>query len=98
MHIAARLVPCTPEAVNTGFGYHGCDIIVRELSSSGFAADSRHSLVSGTLVRLRLPGSGAMLARIKSCEGSRMVASFLNPVSRSRLGMTLGMTQDSCAA
>ncbi len=98
MHIAARLVPCTPEAVGSGFGYHGCDIVVRELSPSGFEADSRHNVIGGTLVRLRLPGSGSMLARVDKCEGSRMQASFLNPISQSRLGMTLGLGQASRAA
>jgi hypothetical protein len=98
MHIAARLVPCSPESASQNFGYHGCDIVVRELSPLGFEADSRHDLTSGTLVRLRLPGAGAMLARVDRCEGSKLLASFLNPVSHARLGMTVGMARATQAA
>ncbi len=92
MYIAARLALCAT-ATAPGVGYHGCNIVVRELSQTGFVADARLEVTAGELVRLRLPGAGAMLARIEKNNDGSVAASFLNPVSYSRLGLTLGMTR-----
>jgi hypothetical protein len=101
MYIAARLamqspcerrdeervtaVPPTPTA-----SFHGRNIVVRELSENGFEADSIHDFPVGSLVRIRLPGAGAALARITDAEPGKLCASFVNPVGRARLAMTLG--------
>jgi hypothetical protein len=53
-----RVTPPSPTA-----SFHGRNIVVRELSESGFEADSIHDFPVGSLVRIRLPGAGAALAR-----------------------------------
>jgi hypothetical protein len=92
MYIAARLALCATASA-PGVGFHGSDIVVRALSPTGFQAESRAAHTIGEIVRLRLPGAGAMLARIDEAGEGRLSASFLNPVGNSRLGMTLGMAR-----
>ncbi|MFM7027787.1 MAG: hypothetical protein ACKOXK_03810 [Chakrabartia sp.] len=70
--------------------FHGCDVLVRQISEMGFEADLGATLCEGALVRLRLPGAGAMIARVRESAGGRLVADFVNPVSAARLGKTLG--------
>jgi hypothetical protein len=71
-------------------GYHGADIVLHRLDESGFAASFGHIVPTDSIVRLRLPGSGMMLAKVVShCEGT-LRADFLNPVPQSRLRKTFG--------
>jgi hypothetical protein len=92
MYIAARLAHCATASA-PGVGFHGNDIVVRELSPLGFLAESTVSHAVGELVRLKLPGAGAMLARVSEAAEGRLSASFLNPVGEKRLGMALGMSR-----
>jgi hypothetical protein len=72
-------------------GYHGCDVLVRDLSENGFRADVDAEIPPGSVVRLRLPGAGVLVARVgESCLG-QVSAEFVNPVTPARLGMTLGI-------
>jgi hypothetical protein len=71
-------------------GYHGCDVVVRNLCERQFEADLVAKLPKGALVRLRLPGAGMMVARVTSSHRGTLKASFVNPVSPARLGKTLG--------
>ena len=48
-------------------------------------------LMTGALVRLRLPGAGAMLARVTRSDSGRIAADFVNPVPAGRLDKTIGM-------
>lgn len=75
--------------------FHGCDIVVRHITEHGFEAELATQLVEGALVRLRLPGAGAMIARVKASTTGHLVADFVNPVSAARLGKTLGMASYS---
>ena len=75
--------------------FHGCDVVVRHISEAGFEADVDIILTAGALVRLRLPGAGAMIARVRESNRGRLIADFVNPVSASRLGKTLGMASFS---
>ncbi|MFM1982222.1 MAG: hypothetical protein RJB22_941 [Pseudomonadota bacterium] len=75
--------------------FHGCDVVVRHISEAGFEADLDIILTAGALVRLRLPGAGAMIARVRESNRGRLIADFVNPVSASRLGKTLGMASFS---
>ncbi len=107
MYIAGRLALQSPSTVTlpaTGEGiapnpdilsFHGCDIIVRHISEMGFEAELSTPIMEGALVRLRLPGAGAMIARVKESSCGRLIADFVNPVSPSRLGKTLGMASYS---
>jgi hypothetical protein len=90
MQIAARMAPCAAGTM-PGYGYDGCNILIRELDEAGFAADARVEIAGGSIVRIKLPGAGSMLARVDTVEDRGIRASFLNPVSKARLGMTLGM-------
>ncbi|NBR31397.1 MAG: hypothetical protein EBS87_00825 [Sphingomonadaceae bacterium] len=107
MHIAGRLALQSPACAvlpqrETGIApnpdilsFHGCDIVVRHITEHGFEAELSTKLVEGALVRLRLPGAGAMIARVTASRCGHLVADFVNPVSASRLGKTLGMASYS---
>ncbi len=92
MYIAARMALCAAGSMS-GFGYDGCNIVIRELDEAGFVAEAQCAVTGGSLVRVKLPGAGSMLARIDRVTKRGIRASFLNPVSASRLGMTLGMAR-----
>ncbi len=97
MYIAARLALCATASA-PGIGFHGSNVVIRELSPTGFVADAQMPVAKGELVRLRLPGAGALLARIDLADEGKLTASFLNPVNPSRLGMTMGMARAVQAA
>lgn len=110
MRLAARLALNTPTpgtgAVNTIVtgpaskllsGYHGCDVLVRDISEAGFTADVDANIPSGAVVRLRLPGAGTMVALVSDCKRGRVSAHFTNPVSPARLRLTLGMGRATAA-
>lgn len=90
MRIAGRLAlhSASPQA---NLGYHGCDVLVCQMDGQGFEAELSTAIPKGSLVRLRLPGSGTMLARVAESRAGRLSADFINPVSPARLGMTVGM-------
>ena len=71
--------------------YHGTNVLLRQLSPSGFVADPHASFKSGSFVRLRLPGAGVMVAKLVKADRRQMSGEFVNPVSASRLGMVLGI-------
>ncbi len=104
MRIAGRLALQTPSGIGAVPGdgsrlksdilsFHGCDIVVSGISESSFEAKLNIPLEMGALVRLRLPGAGAMLAKVASCQNGLLKADFVNPVSTARLGKTLGMSR-----
>lgn len=85
---AGRAIAPHPDILS----FHGCDVVVRHICERGFEADLSTQLVAGALVRLRLPGAGAMLARVTESASGRLFADFINPVSPQRLGQAIGMT------
>lgn len=96
MRIAGRLA-FEPDIVagevnRSRIGYHGCDIIVRSISETGFSGEFVHALPQGAIVRLRLPGAGVLVARVDRCGDGQLEAAFVNPVAPARLGKTIGMT------
>jgi hypothetical protein len=104
MRIAGRLALQTPSGIEAApydgsrlksdiLSFHGCDILVSNISELGFEAKFSLPLKRGALVRLRLPGAGAMLAKVSSCQKGVLKAEFVNPVSPARLGKTLGMSR-----
>lgn len=74
-------------------GYHGHDVVIHELSPTGFAAASAVRVPKGSVVRLRVPGAGMMIAKIVSSKTGALRGEFINPVSPSRLRMTLGIVE-----
>lgn len=74
-------------------GYHGIDVVVRNISTLGFMAESPDAFPVGAYVRLRLPGLGAVHARVVWAEAGRIGAEFCNPVEQGRLCRIMGMSQ-----
>ncbi len=107
MHIAGRLALQSDwQSANTAgseqnlakFGYHGCDIVIRELCERSFLADFVTDFPTGALVRLRLPGTGTMIARIEESTQGKLFARFVNPVGLARLRKTVGLGLDGAFA
>jgi hypothetical protein len=107
VHIAGRLAlqsdwassnVASSEHISAKFGYHGCDIVVREICERSFLADFVDDLPMGALVRLRLPGTGTMLARIEESQHGKLFARFINPVGTARLRKTIGLGLDGAFA
>jgi hypothetical protein len=101
MYVAARVAmqsppipPCAGNASNTrptpAASFHGRNVIIRALSETCFEADCGDDYPVGALVRVRLPGAGAALARVTGMTEGRLVADFINPVGSTRLAMAIG--------
>lgn len=82
--------------VNTtmrALGYHGIDVIVRNISTHGFMAEAGDAFPVDAYVRLRLPGLGAVHARVVWSEEGKIGAEFCNPVEPGRLSRIMGMSR-----
>ncbi|MEY2926126.1 MAG: hypothetical protein RL367_603, partial [Pseudomonadota bacterium] len=90
MRIAGRLA-LQSATLTAGLGYHGCDVLVCRIDGQGFEAAFDTAIPPGSLVRLRLPGAGTMLARVAESKAGLLHADFINPVSPARLSMTVGI-------
>lgn len=71
-------------------GYHGSDVVVRNISEQGFMAEAREDFVPGSHVRLRLPAAGVMLARVIWMKRGEVGCEFFNPLPEARLRLVLG--------
>ncbi len=71
-------------------GYHGGDIIIVDLSESGFKAHSATHIPPKSLVRLKVPGLGIVLARIVWSRNGDVGGEFVNPVGEGRLRLVPG--------
>ncbi len=101
MTVAARLAhhgapPSTSRHLSSGSesirpDYHGSNVVLRQLSPSGFVADPSEGFESGCFVRLRLPGAGVLVAKLVKANRRQLSGEFVNPVSAARLGMVLGI-------
>jgi hypothetical protein len=94
MNISARLAVQYANGGAANFSpsndYHGRNIVVRTLDTSGFEADCSYEYPVGALVRLRLPGAGYAMARVTEADDRRVCAAFVNPVGQTRLNQVLG--------
>ncbi len=80
-----RAVPAPPS------DFFGKNIMLFELSTAGFVATVDDHYQCGSVVRLRIPGAGMLLARVLSFRAGRLRGEFVNPVSPARLRLALGM-------
>ncbi len=87
---AERLPLCASASVRA-IGYHGIDVVLRDISREGFMAETANELAPGSLVRLRVPGLGAVLAKIIWTESGQIGGSFFNNVEDGRLRRIVGM-------
>lgn len=78
------------EATIRALGYHGVDVVVRNISEHGFMAETHNEFPEGSYVRLRLPCVGTMLARIAWAKRGQVGGEFLNALNPPRLRLILG--------
>lgn len=71
-------------------GYHGGDVVIVDLSELGFKARSNTHIPAKSMVRLKVPGLGVVLARIVWSRQGSMGGEFLNPVGEGRLRLVPG--------
>jgi hypothetical protein len=104
MHIAARLaihslppdrrgksrMNVDARAVMSGLGFDGADIVLKDISESGFSARVGHRLPPGTIVRLKVPGFGMAIGKIVWSRRGDVGGEFVNPVGPSRLRSIVG--------
>ena len=72
-------------------GYHGGDIVIVDLSESGFKAKAAERITPKSIVRLKVPGLGVVLARIIWSKGGHLGGEFINPVGIGRLRLVPGV-------
>lgn len=60
------------------------EVVVRDISLSGFRADCNHPVLIGSYVSIDLPGVGAVQAQVRWRVGGRLGARFLDPVNLRR--------------
>jgi hypothetical protein len=78
-------------------GYHGFDVVVRDINSLGFRLDSQVRVKAKALVRLRLPGLGMVLGRVVWCRKGCIGGEFVNPIAESRLRTVIGYRAQTVA-
>lgn len=79
-------------------GYDGIDVVVGAISEHGFTAETSATFPPQAFVRLKLPGVGAVYARIVSANAGRVAGEFVTPIAPARLQRTLGLAPVFAAA
>lgn len=64
------------------------DVVVCDLSTSGFMAECMRPVLIGSYVSLDLPGIGPVHAQVRWQVGGRMGGKFLDPISLHRCEWT----------
>ncbi len=112
MHIAARLAvqnfaperrrstryALAQDATLAGTGFMGADVVVTDISVSGFQARTGMHIPPGSLVRLKLAGLGMVVARIAWSRCGNVGGEFVNPISEQRMRMIIGYKPEGPAA
>jgi PilZ domain len=75
-------------------GYHGFDVVVRDISPLGFKVESSVGVKAKTLIGLRLPGLGMVLARVAWNRKGHIGGEFLNPIPPARLHSLIGYPRE----
>ena len=98
MRIAARMAlqsahggDCRGRPAARALGYDGVDVVVGAISERGFTAETSVTFPPEAFVRLKLPGVGAVYARIVSATGGRVAGEFVTPLAPGRLQRTIGL-------
>lgn len=71
-------------------GFHGDDVVVIDLSEVGFQARVTSHIPPKSLVRLRVPGLGMVVARVVWSRNGGIGGEFVNPVGEGRLRLVPG--------
>ncbi len=105
MHLAARLAvqnlapdrrrsqryELAQDATLAGTGFQGADVVVTDISDSGFSARTGRHIPPGSIVRLKMAGLGMVIARIVWSKDGNVGGAFVNPVSTQRLRQIIGL-------
>lgn len=91
----SRRAPRATVAVETvlrALGTHGHPAVVRDLSASGFMAETDQDFIPGETARLQLPDVGFVSARVIWSNGGRVGGAFDQPLKSAPLArlITLG--------
>ena len=78
--------------------YDGVDVVVGAISERGFTAETSVAFPPQAFVRLKLPGAGAVFARIVSATGGLVAGEFVTPIATARLQRTIGLKPALAAA
>lgn len=73
-------------------GYHGHDIVIRNISTLGFMAEVEDEFTTGDLVRVRLPALGTMPARVVWVRNEQIGCEFDHEIDLPRLRQMLAVT------
>ncbi|WOK35533.1 PilZ domain-containing protein [Sphingomonas sp. C3-2] len=73
-------------------GNHGVDIVIRNISSLGFMAETNGEFEADQRVRVRLPALGTIIARIVWVKDEQFGAEFAEEVELSKLRAILAAT------
>ena len=87
----ARRAERTPVASITQMrsqNWYSVEVVVRDLSTSGFLAECDDSVRIGSYVSLDVPGIGPVHAQVRWQIGGRMGGMFLDPISLNKCEWT----------
>lgn len=104
MHLAARLAvqnfapdrrrsqrfELAEDATLAGTGFQGADVVVTDISVSGFSARTGRHIPPGSIIRLKMACLGMVIARIVWSKDGDVGGAFVNPVSEQRLRQIVG--------
>lgn len=74
----------------SGWGFHGMDVTISDLSEDGFRARAGRHIPAGSLVRLKMPGLGIVIGKVAWSRRGEVGGAFVNKVSESRLRSIVG--------
>jgi hypothetical protein len=69
-------------------GWYEVEVLIRDVSTSGFMAECHDPVRIGSHVSLEVPGIGSVKAQVRWQLGGRMGGMFLDPISLSRCEWT----------
>jgi hypothetical protein len=80
-----------PLLVRGLFSFHGCDITLKKIDQTGFVADFEGRIIPESVVQLKLPGAGMIVARVVNSRKGHLHCAFVNPVTPKRLSQAFGL-------
>ena len=106
MHIAAKVAVETPasnlrrverepvqvDATIRSAGYHGHDVVIRNISTLGFMADAEGDFEPDSTILVRLPTLGSVSARIVWARDDQIGCEFVHEIDLQRLRTLLAST------
>lgn len=79
------------ETILRALGTHGHPAVVRDLSASGFMAETEQDFIPGETARLQLPEVGFVSARVIWSKGGRVGGAFDQPIKSGPLSRLIAL-------